>query len=51
MKLKYIITCDENGVKSEEWLHYWDYDFKRWEPIDLVEIKKDEYDEYVKERG
>ena len=43
MKLKYIVVCNEHGRKSEPELHYWDDDFKQWEPVPTEECKTWEY--------
>ena len=50
MKLKYIITCDEFGFKTEPDLHYWNKDTERWELVLTEECKDKNYENFVKEK-
>lgn len=49
MKLKYIVTCDENGNKSDQELHYWNREAQRWELVRTEECKSWEYDQFCKQ--
>jgi len=44
MKLKYFVTCNENGLKTDPELHYWDEDLEQWLPVETEECKTWEYD-------
>jgi len=44
-RLKWFITCDLNGVKTEPELHYWDEELWQWIPVRTLECKTWEYEE------
>jgi len=43
MKLRFLILCDKNGVKSEPSLQVFDEDFG-WEDVPIEEMKTWEYE-------
>lgn len=55
MRLRYFSTCDENRVKTEPVLQYWDeeywngdsYNNGRWFELPYVECKLDEEEDYL----
>lgn len=47
-KVKFIVTCDEHGVKSEPVLHYWDYYTEEWIVVPTDECKTWEYSSLIK---
>lgn len=46
-KLRWFRTCDENGVKTEPELQYWDEDLNQWETVPYVECKDYEEEDYM----
>ena len=50
MRLRYLITCDKNGVKTEPMLQYWDDESNRWECVPWVECKTWEEEAYSKDK-
>jgi len=47
VKLRYFQTYDSNGVDSEVQLQYWDEDYQRWEPVNLVRVRESLEEEYM----
>lgn len=47
MKLRYVITCNKNGRKSEPCLQFWNTQYKRWENIPVFECEDWEYDDSI----
>jgi hypothetical protein len=44
MELRWLVLCNENGVKTAPILQYLDNDGK-WQDVDYVEMKTWEYEE------
>lgn len=47
MKLRWLLTCNEDGLKGEPELQYWSVDASRWCTVGLVQCKRWEVEQYL----
>lgn len=46
MKFRWLITCNEFGIKSKPELQYWDDGTEKWLPVNIFECKIQDEEKY-----